>query len=545
MSRKRSWYDNFTLPGTNYCGPGNSMYRPILSPVDAECRAHDKAYMKMIAEGKNPYKYWSDADQRLYDYSWKLKWGDPAKMAIIAFFGAKKRFAKIVGDGDTLKPNVPERKRIKLPSNVINNSDESKMSGMVEYDMDQGLVYGEKKAMYNNNMLLRGLSPYKSFPGSVFKNEKKIGGRALPWQSHTGEIVYHMAATESRQAWKCIPIMDPSILGNKLYTVRYLQYMLKNLDASAVASMGPTAHWLLNSTGDDMNLSSAKNILDFGRQYSGVLADDNSTRTNIPFVADVSAISNRSEITTSASIRAMAKLFGVVHTKLIVKNNGPDPVRVSIHEVYGSDSFIKSAEWYGNGDSLLGSAPTGIFQDMAEDQFINFSNNDWIQTNDTVPSEVALTATTAGVLTLPEFEINSLSRNGITASRYSIKNCKYMELGPGEYCKLKLPDHHWDRWLAGLQNIITDLMANVFVAGDLDKCVIPGLNYGFLVNIQGEFGWNTSTATTGGYSASQCDIKVTSSYKWSLKADDWQSLPTRGSVINGTGISVVIPFAAG
>lgn len=51
-----------TIPGTNYCGPGNAMINPILSEVDKICFDHDKGYANY---GGLAYVVWNVHDRTM------------------------------------------------------------------------------------------------------------------------------------------------------------------------------------------------------------------------------------------------------------------------------------------------------------------------------------------------------------------------------------------------------------------------------------------------------------------------------------------------
>lgn len=67
------WYDeitkildgDFTLPGYKYTGPGNDLDKgdPVNS-LDAKSKEHDLKYNEFIEDGKNPYLYFNEADER-------------------------------------------------------------------------------------------------------------------------------------------------------------------------------------------------------------------------------------------------------------------------------------------------------------------------------------------------------------------------------------------------------------------------------------------------------------------------------------------------
>jgi hypothetical protein len=59
---------SLTLPGYNYCGPGNKLDNgePTCA-TDAACKRHDQAYTDLIDAGETPYTHWVWADQQLLD----------------------------------------------------------------------------------------------------------------------------------------------------------------------------------------------------------------------------------------------------------------------------------------------------------------------------------------------------------------------------------------------------------------------------------------------------------------------------------------------
>lgn len=78
---------DWSLPGSNYIGPGNPVDRfPPLTPDDAVAREHDLDYTEYIEQGHNPYTSYNDADERArrrFGHGWRGHLGK-------AFFTAKK-----------------------------------------------------------------------------------------------------------------------------------------------------------------------------------------------------------------------------------------------------------------------------------------------------------------------------------------------------------------------------------------------------------------------------------------------------------------------
>ena len=79
-------------PGYKYLGPGNALDQgEPTNPSDAAAKEHDEAYDQYIKSGKNPYLYFSPADQRFIDQTKDAKdWGGKVGHY---FFRTKRAFA--------------------------------------------------------------------------------------------------------------------------------------------------------------------------------------------------------------------------------------------------------------------------------------------------------------------------------------------------------------------------------------------------------------------------------------------------------------------
>lgn len=79
-------------PGYKYLGPGNDLNQgEPTNPSDAAAKEHDEAYDQYIKSGKNPYLYFSPADQRFIDQTKDAKdWGGKVGHY---FFRTKRAFA--------------------------------------------------------------------------------------------------------------------------------------------------------------------------------------------------------------------------------------------------------------------------------------------------------------------------------------------------------------------------------------------------------------------------------------------------------------------
>lgn len=86
----------FTLPGSNYIGPGNPLLNgPPTSKTDAAARLHDYDYDRLIKQGvskKNLYLGFSRADQRLLD---RTDTSTPEGLAVTLGMSAKKLAQKV------------------------------------------------------------------------------------------------------------------------------------------------------------------------------------------------------------------------------------------------------------------------------------------------------------------------------------------------------------------------------------------------------------------------------------------------------------------
>jgi hypothetical protein len=82
---------------SNYCGLGDSEGKPTMHAVDKLCKAHDRAYERMLKKGQNPYTQWNPADQKFFNGLQELK-AKGFKEAVVQyaakmFFSMKKRVA--------------------------------------------------------------------------------------------------------------------------------------------------------------------------------------------------------------------------------------------------------------------------------------------------------------------------------------------------------------------------------------------------------------------------------------------------------------------
>lgn len=117
----------FTLglvpPGYKYLGPGNSLDQgEPTNPSDAAAKEHDEAYDTYLKSGKNPYLYFSAADQRFIDQTKDAKdWGGRIGHY---FFRAKRAIApKLTEQTEQPGPSPRTRpgKRQKPPSHIFVN----------------------------------------------------------------------------------------------------------------------------------------------------------------------------------------------------------------------------------------------------------------------------------------------------------------------------------------------------------------------------------------------------------------------------------------
>nr|QWJ89500.1 capsid protein [Porcine parvovirus] len=89
-----------TLPGYKYLGPGNSLDQgEPTNPSDAAAKEHDEAYDKYIKSGKNPYFYFSAADEKFIKETEHAK--DYGGKIGHYFFRAKRAFAPKLSETDS------------------------------------------------------------------------------------------------------------------------------------------------------------------------------------------------------------------------------------------------------------------------------------------------------------------------------------------------------------------------------------------------------------------------------------------------------------
>lgn len=117
-------------PGYKYLGPGNSLDQgEPTNPSDAAAKEHDEAYDQYIKSGKNPYLYFSAADQRFIDQTKDAKdWGGKVGHY---FFRVKRAFASKLPDTDS-QPGTSTGgvtragKRSKPPAHIFVNQARAK-----------------------------------------------------------------------------------------------------------------------------------------------------------------------------------------------------------------------------------------------------------------------------------------------------------------------------------------------------------------------------------------------------------------------------------
>lgn len=125
-------------PGYKYLGPGNSLDQgEPTNPSDAAAKEHDEAYAAYLRSGKNPYLYFSPADQRFIDQTKDAKdWG--GKIGHY-FFRAKKAIAPVLTDTpdhpSTSRPTKPT-KRSKPPPHIFINLAKKKKAGAGQVKRD-------------------------------------------------------------------------------------------------------------------------------------------------------------------------------------------------------------------------------------------------------------------------------------------------------------------------------------------------------------------------------------------------------------------------
>ncbi|ABI74615.1 minor capsid protein [Mouse parvovirus 1e] len=120
---KRGWVP----PGYKYLGPGNSLDQgEPTNPSDAAAKEHDEAYDKYIKSGKNPYLYFSAADQRFIDQTKDAKdWGGKVGHY---FFRTKRAFApRLASSSEPGTSGVSiAGKRTKPPAHIFINQARAK-----------------------------------------------------------------------------------------------------------------------------------------------------------------------------------------------------------------------------------------------------------------------------------------------------------------------------------------------------------------------------------------------------------------------------------
>ena len=107
MPSKRKWsYGDWTLPGYNYLGPGNSLHKgPPTNENDAAAFRHDVEYGEIEDLGHDPYSLWSEADQRLLD---NTNWGDYGGVIAKLFYHTKRQLHRLQVVGE-----VPKKQRVR------------------------------------------------------------------------------------------------------------------------------------------------------------------------------------------------------------------------------------------------------------------------------------------------------------------------------------------------------------------------------------------------------------------------------------------------
>lgn len=125
-------------PGYKYLGPGNSLDQgEPTNPSDAAAKEHDEAYDQYIKSGKNPYLYFSPADQRFIDQTKDAKdWGGKVGHY---FFRTKRAFApKLSTDSEPGTSGVSRAgKRTKPPAHIFVNLAKKKRASLAAQQRTQ------------------------------------------------------------------------------------------------------------------------------------------------------------------------------------------------------------------------------------------------------------------------------------------------------------------------------------------------------------------------------------------------------------------------
>nr|AAB38327.1 VP1 [Kilham rat virus] len=125
-------------PGYKYLGPGNSLDQgEPTNPSDAAAKEHDLAYDEYIKSGKNPYLYFSPADQRFIDQTKDAKdWGGKVGHY---FFRTKRAFApKLSTDSEPGTSGVNRAgKRTKPPAHIFVNLAKKKRASLAAQQRTQ------------------------------------------------------------------------------------------------------------------------------------------------------------------------------------------------------------------------------------------------------------------------------------------------------------------------------------------------------------------------------------------------------------------------
>lgn len=371
--------------------------------------------------------------------------------------------------------------------------------------------------------------------GSCLSRPRILRGRYLPFNSHYSEVYSHQHSAVNEQKILVFPIVDLNVL-NQLYSPRYLQQMKATFDGSAW-KLGPTYHWLLRMDGMITEAGSVNSIFSTRESPTRDLNFDEVDPTTLihgPSTASINAhTSQRISYTRGVMLKGYCKW------SVTLRNNGTTINNVILYETYaknlkGLASSSSSVPWWSN--QFNGMAVDSTRTEYSEKDLANYDPVNPNAANTNVPSDFF----SANPMNRPEFSLETISTDSTFGNAYGLKNRRSVTLAPGQTVTIHFKSLDWHFKLANMIRKLTSLPVPVEgtdVYNFLTNTLVPGINYGLVIRTKGSISHDSETHENVGIDRTELDINIKRNFKWSLKADDQVTLPTRGIVTS----DIIIP----
>lgn len=523
----------YVIPGTKYCGPGNSVRRGKPgSPLDWACYIHDRAYTALAARGYNPYVDYNYADAALLkvaanDYT-------PAGRAAYYYFNAKRQAMKagLIKYIDRTS-QVPSKKRFfekdindERSLKKSKGEDQIDMSDFMDIDCNPGnskrirALKEKPQVVIADSNFISGKTKFKVSGPVSFWNKKRYGSW-IPVQSHVVSDYFRLTSSANSQAHAIKDIVDIVTLSSNLFNPRYITQVAK--DPGGVTSRGPTLNYLNSIDGANTVHSifagGATNFTQLAVNYATWQQNAATPGTGAP-----STIARQ-------FYQFLGSIFVTTEYTLHCRNNGTKPCVVKVYD------FLSKQD-----EQVSQNSSNELENSLGYDFISSESVAQWTPETNAAPTELAIPASGGAAIDLLEFQVEKLHGGGYTNSAWKNLKRGYVELAPGESANIKFERKRF----GGDINAIQDRLAKLGKAANSDPALtqkLCSLDRKLLIIIKGIVAHDASNNV--GISASEVDCVLKTKFKWSLKANEWLTKPSSYEAFAVAGAPTITtePFA--